>query len=126
MHPICLDAFSPDPRVRIRALMILLSAERHLVVAEIAAIVRQHEETVRRWLARYAAEGTPGLADAPRSGTPPGCVANVLFQSFRYCVEATMEGGGPSGLSSTAARPTARRSWPATRKAGFRTGQGAS
>ncbi len=51
--------------------MILLSAERHLVAAEIAAIVRQHEETVRRWLARYAAEGTAGLADAPRSGTPP-------------------------------------------------------
>jgi transposase len=85
MHPICLDALSPeplseldrlyhtspDPRVRIRALMILLSAERHLVAAEIATIVRQHEETVRRWLVRYAAEGTAGLADAPRSGTPP-------------------------------------------------------
>jgi hypothetical protein len=79
MHPICLDAFSPeqlseldqlyhtspDARVRSRALMILLSAERHLVAAEIAAIVRQHEETVRRWLVRYAAEGTAGLADAP-------------------------------------------------------------
>ncbi|WP_414472382.1 helix-turn-helix domain-containing protein [Microvirga sp. M2] len=62
---------SPDPRVRIRALMILLSAERHLVAAEIAALVRQHEETVRRWFARYAAEGICGLADAPRSGTPP-------------------------------------------------------
>ncbi|EIM30401.1 helix-turn-helix domain-containing protein [Microvirga lotononidis] len=76
MHPICLDALSPeqlseldqlyhispDPRVRIRALMILLSAERHLVAAEIAGIVRQHEETVRRWLARYQAEGLSGLA----------------------------------------------------------------
>lgn len=85
MHPIRLDALSPeqlseldqryhtspDPRVRIRALMILLSAERHLVAAEIAAIVRQHEETVRRWLAHYEAEGAAGLGDAPRSGTPP-------------------------------------------------------
>jgi transposase len=85
MRPIRLDALSPeqlsaldqlyrtspDPRVRIRALMILLSAERHLVAAEIAAIVRQHEETVRRWLARYEAEGLAGLADAPRAGTPP-------------------------------------------------------
>jgi transposase len=85
MRPIRLDALSaeqlseldhlyhttPDPRVRIRALMILLAAERHLVAAEIAAIVRQHEETVRRWLARYEAEGVAGLADAPRSGTPP-------------------------------------------------------
>lgn len=54
MHPICLDALSPeqlskldqlyhtspDPRVRLRALMILLSAERHLLAAEIAGIVR--------------------------------------------------------------------------------------
>ena len=56
--------------MRIRALMILLSAERHLVAAEIAAIVRQHEETVRRWLVRYAAEGTAGLAVA-RSGPEP-------------------------------------------------------
>ena len=85
MHPIHLDALSPeqlseldqlyhtspDPRVRIRALMILLSAERHLGAAEVATIVRQHEETVRRWLVRNAAEGLAGLADAPRSGTPP-------------------------------------------------------
>lgn len=85
MHPICLDALSPEqlseldqlyhtspgPRVRVRSLMILLSAERHLVAAEIAAIVRQHEETVRRWLALYEAEGIIGLADALRSGTRP-------------------------------------------------------
>jgi hypothetical protein len=82
MRPIRLDALSPeqliefaqlyhtspDPRVRIRALMILLSAERHLVAAGTATIVRQHEETVRRWLACYEAEGAAGLADAPRVG----------------------------------------------------------
>jgi hypothetical protein len=66
-----------DPRVRIRALMILLSAEGHLIAAEIATIVRQHEETGRRWLVRYAAEGTAGLADAARSGTPPEGLARL-------------------------------------------------
>ena len=50
-----------DARVRIRALMVLLAAERRMVAAEIASIVRQHEETVRRWLARYEAEGAAGL-----------------------------------------------------------------
>jgi transposase len=57
--------------VRTRAQMILLAAERGLVAAEIAAIVRQDEETVRRWLARYEAEGAAGLSDAPRAGAPP-------------------------------------------------------
>ena len=60
-----------DARVRIRALMVLLAAERRMVAAEIASIVRQHEETVRRWLARYEAEGAAGLSDAPRPGVPP-------------------------------------------------------
>jgi transposase len=60
-----------DVRVRTRAQMILLAAERGLVAAEVAAIVRQDEETVRRWLARYLAEGIEGLSDAPRSGAPP-------------------------------------------------------
>src|SRR5918993_5374950 len=63
-----------DVRVRTRAQMILLAAERGLVAAEIAAILRQDEETVRRWLARYGAEGDAGLADAPR--------AAMLWQHF--------------------------------------------
>jgi hypothetical protein len=85
MRPIRLDALSPeqlrqldelyhdtrDVRVRTRAQMILLAAEQGLVAAQIAAIVRQDEETVRRWFARYLAEGVEGLSDAPRSGAPP-------------------------------------------------------
>src|ERR671917_180705 len=85
MRPIRLDALSPerlheldglyhatrDVRVRTRAQMVLLAAERGMVAAEIAAIVRQDEETVRRWFARYSAEGVEGLSDAPRSGAPP-------------------------------------------------------
>src|SRR3712207_1351282 len=85
MRPIRLDALSPeqlreldrlyhstrDVRVRTRAQMVLLAAEHGLVAAEVAPIVRQDEETVRRWFARYLAEGIEGLSDAPRSGAPP-------------------------------------------------------
>ena len=89
MRPIRLDGLSTeqlseldelyhttrDVRVRTRAQMILLAAERGLVAAEIAAIVRQNEETVRRWLVRYQAEGIAGLSDAPRPGAPPKATA---------------------------------------------------
>src|SRR5829696_2112852 len=60
-----------EGRLRIRALMVLLAAERGMVAAEIAAVVRQDEETVRRWLLRYEAEGLAGLADVVRVGAPP-------------------------------------------------------
>lgn len=59
-----------DARLRTRAQMILLAAEKHLVAAEIATIVRSDEQTVRRWLKRYMAEGLNGLPDAPRCGGP--------------------------------------------------------
>jgi transposase len=39
-----------------------------LSVAEIAAIVRESEETVRRWLKRFQAEGIAGLYDRYRGG----------------------------------------------------------
>jgi len=85
MRPIRLEALSAaqlreldhayrtarDARLRIRALMVLLAAERRMVAAEIAVVVRQDEETVRRWLLRYQAEGLTGLSDAPRPGVPP-------------------------------------------------------
>jgi transposase len=59
-----------DPRLRTRAQMVLLSAEQELTVAKIAAIVRESEATVLRWLKRYLAEGIEGLQDAPRPGRP--------------------------------------------------------
>ena len=85
MHPIRLEGLtpaqlaeldhayraSPNARLRIRALMVLLNGERGMVAAEIGAVVRQDEQTVRRWLARYRAEGLEGLTDAPRPGVPP-------------------------------------------------------
>jgi transposase len=56
------------PRVRTRAQMILLSAEKGLNSEEIAEIVRESSVTVLRWLHRYVAEGIQGLMDAPRAG----------------------------------------------------------
>ena len=50
--------------------MVLLAAERRLTAAEIAEIVRASEETVRRWLKRYLAEGVEGLRDMPHPGAP--------------------------------------------------------
>jgi len=62
---------SKTPRMRTRAQMILLAGEQQLVAPEIAVIVRESEETVRRWLKRYLAEGMAGLQDAPRPGAAP-------------------------------------------------------
>jgi transposase len=59
-----------DARLRTRAQMVLLAAEQRLTATEIAGIVRASEETVRRWLKRYLAEGVEGLRDAPHPGAP--------------------------------------------------------
>jgi transposase len=66
------------PRVRTRAQMVLLSAEKKLKVDEIADIVRESSVTVLRWLHRYMAEGIQGLLDAPRSGR-----SSILTDEFR-------------------------------------------
>ena len=58
------------PRLRTRAQMVLLSAEQGLRVPQIAAIVRESEATVLRWLKHYVAGGLEGLQDAPRPGRP--------------------------------------------------------
>ncbi|HYQ82897.1 MAG TPA: helix-turn-helix domain-containing protein [Rubrobacter sp.] len=57
-------------RLRTRAQMVLLAAERALTAREISEIVRASEETVRRWLKRYLAEGVEGLHDEPQPGAP--------------------------------------------------------
>jgi len=59
-----------DVRERTRAQMVLLALEKHLKAVEIAAIVREDDETVRRWLKRWMAEGIEGLKDRPKSGGP--------------------------------------------------------
>lgn len=59
-----------NARLRTRARMVLLAAGRRPVAAEIAGIVRSSEETVRRWLKRYPAEGVEGLYDEPHPAAP--------------------------------------------------------
>jgi transposase len=66
------------PRVRTRAQMVLLSAEKKLTADEIADIVRESSVTVLRWLHRYIVEGIQGLLDAPRSGR-----SSILTNEFR-------------------------------------------
>ena len=61
-----------NARLRTRAQMVLLSAERGLTAPAIASIVRENESTVLRWLKRFVAEGCEGLKDAPRAGRPAG------------------------------------------------------
>jgi winged helix-turn helix protein len=65
-----LDHTTKDPRGRTRAQIVLLSAEQALKVPQIAAIVRESEATVWRWLKRDVAEGLEGLQDTPRPGRP--------------------------------------------------------
>ncbi len=55
-------------RVRTRAQMILLASEQGMIAHEIAPIVRRDEQTVRRWIKRFNAEGISGLEDRPRPG----------------------------------------------------------
>ena len=62
---------SKDGRLRLRAHIILLAAEQGMVAPQIAAIVRLNEESVRKWLKRYQAEGIEGLKDNPRPGMEP-------------------------------------------------------
>lgn len=59
-----------DPRLRTRAHIILLAAEKGFTAAEIAEIVRSDAQTVRRWIKRYRDQGLEGLYDAPRPGGP--------------------------------------------------------
>ncbi|HEX5547587.1 MAG TPA: helix-turn-helix domain-containing protein [Ktedonobacterales bacterium] len=75
-------------RLRTRAQMVLLAAEQHLTAAAIAPIVRESEETVRRWLKRYRAEGIDGLRDQHRGGRPATVTAayceQLLFAVRRH------------------------------------------
>jgi transposase len=59
-----------DVRLRTRAQMVLLAAEQHLTAAEIAAIVRESQGTIRCWLKRYLAEGIEGLHSLVGGGAP--------------------------------------------------------
>jgi transposase len=50
--------------------MILLAVEEDMTAPEIGQIVRKNDQTVRRWVRRFNAEGINGLYDVPRPGSP--------------------------------------------------------
>ena len=56
------------PRLRTRAQMVFLSAEQGLTAPQIAALVRESENTVQRWLKRYLSEGVEGLRECFLNG----------------------------------------------------------
>jgi transposase len=51
-----------------------------------------HEQTVRKFVVRFAAEGFAGLADRPRAGRPP-----VLTEADLAAVEARLDADAASG-----------------------------
>jgi transposase len=69
-----------DPRLRTRAQIILLVAEKQLTAEKVGEIVRLSDQAVRKWLKRYLAEGIEGLRDLPRAGTPRKVTAAYLSQ----------------------------------------------
>ncbi len=82
-----------------------VAAERRLAAPAIAAIVREHEETVRRWLKRWLAEGIEGLQDrrcwdeahrrVPGAATRRGAPAAAQPGAALLAVDATAAGGLP-------------------------------
>src|SRR5438552_19073575 len=83
MRPVCVLAKGPGEeierlradlrgrwRLAMRAVMVMLSSQG-LPAAQVAGLLECHPVTVRRWIARFNAEGLAGLADRPRSGRPP-------------------------------------------------------
>lgn len=74
-----------DARLRTRVPMILLALEHGWTARQIATIVRESDETVRRWLKRYQAEGLLGLHDAPRPGAP-GKVTSAYQEQLLHVV----------------------------------------
>lgn len=59
-----------DVRVRTRTQMLLLAVEKNMTAPQIGQIVRKNDQTVRRWIRRFNAEGINGLYDVPRPGSP--------------------------------------------------------
>ena len=121
MRPIRLDALSAeqlreldelyhttrDVRVGGRAQMILLVAEQGMVAAEIAAIVRQGEETARRWL--------PATWPRASRASPTRRAPGRRRRRRRRTASASSgsRAAGP-GRSACRSRSGPRHAWPTT------------
>lgn len=87
-----------DVRLRTRAQIVLLAAEQRLAAPAIAPIVREHEETVRRWLKRWLAEGLEGLQDRPMPGGPTKITAAYREQLLAAVRQRPRSLGQPYSL----------------------------
>ena len=85
-------------RLRTRAQMVLRAAGQRLAAPAIAAIVREHEETVRRWLKRYRAEGLAGLADRLMPARPTTITAAYRARLLAAVRQRPRALGQPSSL----------------------------
>jgi transposase len=74
-----------SPRTRTHVQLVWLSQAGYAVSA-IATITQQSDETVRRWLHRFAAEGCDGLLELPHLGRPPD-ITLVIETFIRECIE---------------------------------------
>jgi transposase len=74
-----------SPRSRTRVQLVLLSHAGYDVAA-IAAITQQSDETVRRWLHRFAADGCDGLRELPHPGRPPD-ITLVIRTFIHECID---------------------------------------
>jgi transposase len=67
--------------------MVLLSSAGYSV-AQIASISQQSDDTVRRWLMRFLAEGWRGLLEAPHPGRPPQ-ITPAVEQFLAECLRGS-------------------------------------
>src|SRR5215216_3520162 len=78
-----------EVRLRTRAQIVLLAGEQRLTAPAIARIVREDEQTVRRWLKRWLAEEIAGLPRSPRrtgsSCSPPSASGRAAWASPTPC-----------------------------------------
>jgi transposase len=86
------------PAERERLEMVRLSSHDHSV-PWIAGRLGRHEQTVRRVVTRFLAQGFAGLADRPRSGRPP-----TLTAAHLAAVEAHLDAAAARGETWTSPR----------------------
>ena len=88
---------------------IVLSAARGDPNAAIAADLRIHVDTVRKWRKRFAAEGLKGLEDLPRPGRPRTFTAlQVAGNKALACTPPPQEAGLSRWSGSELAREAVR------------------
>lgn len=91
-------------RPRTRAQIVLLGGEQRLAAPAIARIVREGEQTVRRWLKRYLAEGVEGLKDRPMPGAPTRVTPAYREPLLAAVWRRLAAWGGPPPVDAPAAR----------------------